>query len=338
MLKAISRSLLSRINTQIILQKAQLSSYGLIFLKIKRIVKAPKQYILRRAIGQKIQHSMPPLISKEQGYLHIKAETFPNTQQIIQECREILELKRPTLEFIFSQYTGKKRLLTDLLSDKDLERYPNLVDFALSTPVLDAVTAYFGYLPLLRRVGIYISTPQALDSPAYSQLFHYDHGDYKQLKFFFNIYDIDESKGPFTLLPAPVSRHVCSKLKSAVKRKLIQQPEVGRYTDADVFKFCKEEDLVKSIGAAGSGIAVDTSRCLHYGSRIQQGERLCFFMHFVGYHYTASSPSNYFNPERYLKDFKKLLAISPEEQYPFGHFFPDYEMEHSKTVAKKSSS
>ena len=56
----------------------------------------------------------------------------------------------------------------------------------------------------------------------------------------------------------------------------------------------------------GSGVAIDTSRCLHMGSRVQPGAfRLCLYLQYC----TTAEQTNVFDVGRYKKDRVRTLAI-----------------------------
>ena len=97
--------------------------------------------------------------------------------------------------------TKHKGYLIELLNDEDLLRYPQLVDFCLSRPVVEAVARYLGTLPILRRVGLWLSFPAPSDGS--SRLFHLDPEDLTQVRMFVNIIDISTSQGP--LIPQTIA-------------------------------------------------------------------------------------------------------------------------------------
>lgn len=303
--------------------RLQLNPQGRVLLKTARILSSPEEYLKRRKMGAEIKRRTEPFVDTVKGYARLERATFEGTDDLIELCQKLFEQKREQLEPIWAGLSGKYRMLTETISDDDLIKYPGLVDFALSDGMLDAVTEYFGYFPLLRRVGMYVSSPQKYEGSAYSQLFHYDHGDFRQLKFFINVFDVSEDQGPFTFLPADVSGAVVPQLERDAKRGIIEQPEYGRFKDEDVWKYSKPENLVRATGPAGSGVATDTSRCLHFGSRVKEGLRVCYYMHFISYHFIAEVPSNYFDKTRFMNDPRRLLAISPKRTYARNHFFPD---------------
>ena len=76
--------------------------------------------------------------------------------------------------------------------------------------------------------------------------------------------------GAFTFLP---SRATSGSLRHRGLLKTIN--------DADVFREVSPEQLVVASGPPGSGCMVDTSRCLHQGSRARERPRLVFQFQYV---------------------------------------------------------
>ena len=65
-------------------------------------------------------------------------------------------------------------------------------------------------------------------------------------------------------------------------------------------------DIVTVTGPAGTGVAVDTSRCLHLGSRVQPGTfRLCLYMQYC----TTREITNVYDVDRFRHDPVKFLAV-----------------------------
>ncbi len=168
--------------------------------------------------------------------------------------------------------TAKKNFLLSVVKGEGFLDHPEILGFMISRPVVDLATLYFGAVPVLSSASLWWTPPN--DSVEKSQLFHRDGEDTRQLKFFFNVRAVTEQTGPFTLLPADLS--------ADVKRTLGYN--TGRLDDDAVVAAAGGEDaLIKVMGPAGSGAAVDTSRCLHYGSRGNAVGRLLIMFQFTSF-------------------------------------------------------
>lgn len=85
------------------------------------------------------------------------------------------------------------------------------------------------------------------------QLFHYDLDDYRFIKFFFYLTDVDTENGPHVCVRGS---HKNKKLSHLILRK--------RETDEDIIKYYGQESLVTICGQAGFGF-VEDGFCFHKG-------------------------------------------------------------------------
>src|SRR5688572_11295236 len=202
----------------------------------------------------------------------------------------------------------KRSFYRHLLKDEDLRRKPDLVEFALSGRLLGPVTQYLGMVPYLARVDLVYSVSRGTDEKVESQLFHLDHEGLKQVKYFIYVYDVGEPEGPFTFLPADTSFRVVNDVRSWRKRHGGgQDVESRRYLDDEITAVNATQDIVTVKGATGSGVAVDTSRCLHLGSRVSPGAfRLVLYLQYC----TTREITNVFDVDRFRHDPVKHLAVA----------------------------
>jgi len=91
---------------------------------------------------------------------------------------------------------------------------------------------------------------------------------------FINIFDTTEEQGPLTFLPADISAQV----QKSIGRIL------GRVSDDQVYRAGGQNHDFKLVGPRGSGAFLDTSRCLHYGSRFNKRDRLILIVQFLKFH------------------------------------------------------
>ncbi|MBD2681628.1 MULTISPECIES: hypothetical protein [Nostoc] len=100
------------------------------------------------------------------------------------------------------------------------------------------------------------------------QMFHYDLDDYRFLKFFFYLTDVDALGGP----------HVCVR-GSHNKKKLSHLLLPKCETDEEIIKYYQEKSLVTIYGKAGFGFAEDTF-CFHKGTTPIAQDRLMLQVEF----------------------------------------------------------
>lgn len=150
--------------------------------------------------------------------------------------------------------------------------YPVIVDdptspllrFALSDDVLAPAARYLGMVPILAMITILESSPTSDSVRAGSQLFHCDWEDRRQVKVFVHCSDIAPENGPLSALSADASARV----KQAVGYHY--GGAHFRLTDDEVLPRA-HEDATAFVGPANSVTFIDTSSCLHFGSRMQPG-------------------------------------------------------------------
>ena len=163
-----------------------------------------------------------------------------------------------------SHKTFWTRLLDEDFVDGKLPTSNPFVQFALQESVLELISAYYGELP--RLDSVLLTWSRETKGPlAYSQLWHRDHDDPRVVKLFVYLTDVEtEEDGPFTFIPAPISRLAGFSFKS-------------RRTDADIARKIPGNAIRMLKAPRLSAFVVDTSRCLHMGSRMAPDhERLLY--------------------------------------------------------------
>jgi len=140
---------------------------------------------------------------------------------------------------------------------------------ALSNDILSTATAYLGELPVLSAVSLWWTPPNATCES--SQRFHRDSEDDEQLKFFFNVWEVDESSGPLRFLTRDMSRKAIADLGYTV----------GRVDDHRLADLGLLDQLLAATGEPGAGLCIDSSSCLHYGSRGNEKPRLALMLQYT---------------------------------------------------------
>jgi len=138
-----------------------------------------------------------------------------------------------------------------------------------SRDLVDLVATYFGEVPVLTDICLRWSPVN--DSARSSQLFHRDEEDATQLKFLLYVTEVTDASGPFTVLSAPASARVFA----ASGRRF------GRFTDDAISAELGGEQPHALTGPRGTLTCIDTSRCLHFGSRCNAHERVALFFQYT---------------------------------------------------------
>lgn len=224
-------------------------------------------------------------IPENDGFFMFGPNDLPNTKNVVKECLKIfrkhhnsgdIEAKVSNVPkaFLVSSTTGAEELMAN----------STIREFILSDAVLSAVSNYFGTIPILSNVSLLWSPPN--DTEIKSQKYHFDAEDFRQLKIFVNISEVTPDTGPFTFLNAELSdkvRHSTGYVGG--KHTRLEDDPVANLVD--------DEQQLTVTGPTGAGIIVDTSRCLHFGSRGNTKERLVLLVHFLDYFSPKIEPEDW---------------------------------------------
>ena len=294
------------------------SRAGRKFLQRCSVVRHPWEFVVRRSAAHRLG-AVPDRVTIDlaSGYARFGPSDFAELPGLLQLARDVYEDKRPRLG-VPNPTAKKKEYLSEILNDADLRRYPEFVEFCLSPDVVRAVSRYLGTVPVLRRVGLQLSTPA--DVNADSRLYHLDPEDFRQVKIFINVFDVTPSEGPFTFLPGHVSDAVLDGIARSERAAGIRRDQFRRWNDEELEPYARPSDRVELLGPAGTGAFVDTSRCMHFGSRIAPGSmRLVFYVQYMRYHFAYATDQNVIQPPGGATDVRlaQLLTARRPGRTPY---------------------
>lgn len=217
----------------------------------------------RVALAGNLPAGCLPDMPADKGYVLSRPKNFAPLEAALSEARQA-----------FRQYNPG----TNKRADDSLEgvRRPDgtwnsaFNKLAMHPDVLAVVSRYFGFLPILYRINLLYS-PSDSQVDRSSQFFHLDPEDWKQVKIFVWVEDVDENTGPFILLPADLSVKV---------RRAIRYTN-SRVTDEEMFRTVSEKNLVACTGPAGTMAFCDTSMCFHMGSRAGTRPRHAIMIQYI---------------------------------------------------------
>lgn len=194
----------------------------------------------------------------------------PDRQEVVRQLAAILaEERKKTLQNSVAD-SRKSSFLLNLVMDSAFTPYPAVLAFMLDHRFLDLASHYLGEVPVLSSASLWLSPINT--SAKSSQLYHFDEADDRQLKFFLNVEAVREENGPFTAVPATISEEI---------RKRSGGHLYGRRSDEVVASCLNGEKPMTFVGEKGALAAVDTSRCLHYGSRGNTAERVVLMFQYT---------------------------------------------------------
>jgi hypothetical protein len=300
------------------------SETGRTFLNAAIRARAPRAIRQRRQIAAPYLAQLNPVkvatIDRERGYCLFSMDPAGEFREVLAACRGLFERKKAEIDAHLAGFESwsperqgkylsrKQSFLRYLLDDEDLRRHPEVVEFALSDTALGAATRYFGMVPYLSRVDLMYSLPRGTDDNISSQLFHLDHEGVTQVKLFVHVFDVNEPEGPFTFIPADATARIVNEIRKLRRqRRSGHDIESRRYSDEEIAAVGGRDAIVAAKGRAGTGVAVDTSRCLHLGSRVHPGTfRLCLYLQYC----TTRELTNVFDVDRYRHDPVRYLAVN----------------------------
>lgn len=208
-------------------------------------------------------------VSRDQGYRVMPAQPrLTHLDALLAKADEFRAREHGRTE------KGTKAHLEQLVSDMDVARSREILDFALDPEVLAVANDYLGELPVLTNVLLWHSRPTdgQWDN---SQLFHLDHDDTTQMKIFVFCSDVRAEHGPLTVVPRYKSRVVAERIGYTWAEGR------GKVTDEEVRAHLAEGDERPLTGPRGTVAFADTSGCFHYGSRVQKEDRHVFMFQYM---------------------------------------------------------
>jgi hypothetical protein len=276
-------------------------------LTAAKVAANPAQVRVRRRLGRSLVRSSAAgtggaeslrsqsigRIPDDRGILLFGSGELPGTDAVVSTCARIYRESRESAGVDEHLFNPRKRFLLALLAGADFCRYPELIRFMVSRPVLDTATEYLGCVPLLSGAALWW-TPEN-DSAERSQLYHFDGEDERQVKLLLNIFETGPEHGPFTALPADVS--------APIRRSHSLR---SRIPDALVEDVCGAQHALELVGPPGSGGFVDTCRCLHFGSRGTRSDRLVLMVQFMRFECPTESTFDFAVPP-------DLPGLAPDE-------------------------
>lgn len=208
---------------------------------------------------------------------------------------------RRAAELARSQATTHKSFWVRL-SDEDVtggqfDLANPMVRYALQPRILAVLADVMGELPQLSDVLLSLSEPTA-DDLKYSQLWHRDYDDIRTIKVFAYLTDVQsDDDGPFTFIPGPASdTHRFS------MRTHMRDEEVFRGVGRDAVRAIKAPRLAT--------FAVETSRCLHMGSRMALGHvRLLYTATFIQFPRVYPEPPPRFRLDDQLDAITRTVLV-----------------------------
>lgn len=306
--------------------RARYTSAGRAALALSDVVTSPGDALQRRNAVRAYNRQHPNArMERSEGYALVDAAQLPGVGAIIPLAVALFDEKKRQLEEaagpISEQRNKKWAFMRSVLSNTDLYEHPQLVDFALSDGLLSLVTNYLGTIPHLNRVDLLYSVAHGGEDAISSQIYHLDPEGRRQAKLFLNLRPTGPDEGPFTFIPASETSRIVNAIKQ--RRSADEEMAMARYLDSELEQVNGLAKAIGVMGAPGSGVLVDTSRCLHFGSRVKPGTyRLCLYIQYC----SSREHGNLFDVDRYASDPVRYLATLNSRRAATSGVFAPHQM------------
>ena len=211
-----------------------------------------------------------PTIDPAEGFLSYRLKDSEVVMQAVQHAAK---------EFPRGEDRSKRRksgVISIEHVDIDHPRHAPIRNLALHPEILTPVARYLESVPVLLSAMVWHAPniPQEIKA---SQLFHFDREDIRQIKCFIPIDSIDADTGPLCLLNATDSRRFIWRSWTSGKLPTSKR----RFRDNEVYRVVPPQRLRRLWGAPEDILLVDTTNCLHYGSRPSKRGKYHITLHYV---------------------------------------------------------
>jgi len=303
--------------------RARYTSAGRAALALSDVITSPGDAIQRRNVVRTYNREHPTSrMDRRDGFALVNPAQLPGVERVVPLALELFEEKKRQLEASTGPanelHAKKWAFMRSVLGNRDLAAHPALVDFALSDGLLSLVTNYLGTVPHLNRVDLLYSVAHGGEEAISSQIYHLDPEGRRQAKLFLNLRDVGPAEGPFTFIPASETERIVTAIKE--RRSADEDMQMARYLDDELAAVNGFEKAISVMGPPGSGVLVDTSRCLHFGSRVKPGTyRLCLYIQYC----SSREHGNLFDVARYARDpIRRLATVNSRRAATSGVFAP----------------
>jgi hypothetical protein len=203
-----------------------------------------------------------------------------NFQELQSEVERVEASRRTELEAARAAATGNGRVGQKAFNVELLGEYPLLqpdhvfARFALQSGLLQVANSYFGMYTRLRYYNVW-HTLATTGEPRQSQLWHRDREDFKILKVFVYLSDVDEGAGALTYAKG-------SQRSGVIKRdpEFFVEGGVKRSKDEQMAAVVPPERWMQATGPKGTIVFADTSG-YHKGGLAREHDRLMYVCMFT---------------------------------------------------------
>ena len=250
----------------------------------------------RQQLAAALAPSAAVSITRDMGHVLAGPGSFEEVAEIVDAARTVVD----QVDLEAKKADANKPFMVKLVEKEVFTLESPLLRFALRRDIVASAAAYLGMVPILQFANVMFSSHAAAE-PAKSQLYHCDSDEAEQVKVFILCEEVTADNGPLTFLPA---------WQSQIVRDKVQYKYKTRLTDHEV-REAAQGPLQETVLTGGPGTLafLDTSRCLHYGSRFRDtsARRLVVMLQYI-------TPMAFILPDHFLDGatFRRLAPAADE--------------------------
>ena len=211
-----------------------------------------------------------PPVEMQDGFALDESGTLPHLDALIADGEDLIE------RYAGERYELTKPYLQDISPESAMDTHPSLLDFITSPEVVATVAPTFGYVPPLPGTipeGVRLMESSTKFDPQpdgpwrESQLFHADYHSLPTIYVIVAVRDIGPDDGPLHFLGKAASMRVAEALDYGARGTPY------RLTDEMVYSIVDESEVHRFAVPAGTVLYIESSACMHFGSRRPQNDR-----------------------------------------------------------------
>ena len=265
------------------------------------IKKFNKFYVLRINRLNNIKFKDYISIDPSKGFRIFQFKNKKVLYESLNFCKKKFTIKKILKE---AKNLNKKNTLLSLpINILNKENKP-IKELALHPEIIKPVGEYLGGLPILYGSYIWYSPNDINVELIGSQLYHFDREDYRQIKCFIPLKDISERNGTLNVIPAKKSKEFMNKRRQSEIYQSLKQ----RFNDSEVHEKIGREFEIALKAKIGEIILLDTSNCLHYGSRRSEKPK-----YHITFHYITPFNNKVYKKTKSITSNEDILSKSNEE-------------------------
>ncbi|NNM29446.1 MAG: hypothetical protein HKO57_07990 [Akkermansiaceae bacterium] len=220
-------------------------------------------------------------VTMHDGWALDTSMSLPHLDRVLEDSDRIFAERAGRQQ---SEKGAYRSYFQNVFSLEDAETYPSFLDFATSSDIVSVVGHYLRTIPALSTTlppGIRLVESNAAfdaepDRPKDSQLYHIDYYSLPNLYVLVVMEDTTLEHGPWTFLPRGTSQKVRERLG-------YWGPGLGyRISDEAVYATVDRSEVIPFTYPRGTVLFIESSGCLHYGSRNSIKPRFQLMLGYTG--------------------------------------------------------